>query len=224
MSKERDLTGQRIGKLLVIKRKRENNRTYYNCKCDCGNEKWIRSDRLVDTKKPTHSCGCLSKETQFKAEDVKGKKFGRLTVLEMTDNRTKHNYSVIWKCLCECGNTTFVSVSDLKKGAVSSCGCYRKEYRRNQGKKIGNTHIKNNIIEDTNLQVITRDKPYSSNTSGATGVIWDKDRCKWVAIITFQKKIYRLGRYNSKEEAIEVRQKAEEKLHKEFIRKLKESE
>ena len=35
--KAKDLTGNKIGKLLLTERKRENNRTYYYCKCDCGN-------------------------------------------------------------------------------------------------------------------------------------------------------------------------------------------
>ena len=40
--KAKDLTGKKIGKLTLKERKRENNRTYYYCKCDCGNSLWIR--------------------------------------------------------------------------------------------------------------------------------------------------------------------------------------
>ena len=67
MGKAIDLTGTKIGMLSIIERKIENNRTYYFCKCDCGNEKWIRSDSLTK-KNPTLSCGCLAEETQFKAK------------------------------------------------------------------------------------------------------------------------------------------------------------
>jgi hypothetical protein len=55
------LTGQRFGRLLAIDRKRdkENHTTFYLCRCDCGNEKWISCSNL---KSSTHSCGCLQKE------------------------------------------------------------------------------------------------------------------------------------------------------------------
>ena len=59
------------------------------------------------------------------------------------------------------------------------------------------------------------------NTSGYKGVLWDSERKKWKAEIIFQKKKYFLGRYDKKEDAIKARKEAEEKLHKEFLRSLK---
>lgn len=56
MTKAKDYTGERFGKLIAIDRKRENGQTYYLCKCDCGNEKWIFAGSL--TSKKTSSCGC----------------------------------------------------------------------------------------------------------------------------------------------------------------------
>lgn len=41
MTKAKDYTGERFGKLVAIERKREDDCTYYLCKCDCGKEKWI---------------------------------------------------------------------------------------------------------------------------------------------------------------------------------------
>lgn len=54
--KAKDYTGERFGKLVVIERKRENKYTYYLCRCDCGNVKWIFSGSLTNNK--TKSCGC----------------------------------------------------------------------------------------------------------------------------------------------------------------------
>lgn len=61
-----DLTGQRFGKLTVIKRA-ENLRkpngnivTCWLCKCDCGNEKVIQGVYL--RRGETKSCGCLKGE------------------------------------------------------------------------------------------------------------------------------------------------------------------
>lgn len=61
----------------------------------------------------------------MKPKDIKGKKFGRLTPLERSG--TAKNGSVIWKCICECGNETNKIGSLLISGATSSCGCKHRE-------------------------------------------------------------------------------------------------
>lgn len=50
-----------------------------------------------------------------------GKKFNHLTVIERAEN-APHGISR-WVCECECGNRTIVRGSNLKSGAVKSCGC-----------------------------------------------------------------------------------------------------
>lgn len=73
-----------------------------------------------------------------------GQKFGRLTVLEETDERNSQG-SVVWKCKCDCGNIHYVSTSSLtrKEKAISSCGCYKDEVASNNtvkditGKRFG---------------------------------------------------------------------------------------
>lgn len=60
-----------------------------------------------------------------KFQDLIGQKFGRLTVINKTDER-KYN-SVVWECTCECGNTCKVAAANLKRGATKSCGCLKKE-------------------------------------------------------------------------------------------------
>lgn len=56
-----DLTGKRFGRLTVIGvDDNQSRKTYYICKCDCGNIKTIRADALVAGK--TISCGCRKKE------------------------------------------------------------------------------------------------------------------------------------------------------------------
>lgn len=59
-----------------------------------------------------------------RAENLKGKKFGRWTVLEFYGY--VKNYSK-WTCECECGTIKSVYSTHLKSGASTSCGCYQKE-------------------------------------------------------------------------------------------------
>ena len=56
-----DLTGKRFGRLTVIGiDDRGDRKTYYNCQCDCGNVKSVRSDSLIAGA--IRSCGCMKKE------------------------------------------------------------------------------------------------------------------------------------------------------------------
>lgn len=60
-------------------------------------------------------------------EDLTGKNFGRLTVLNQVedyiDKKGKHYAS--WLCECSCENKTrlIVTGNSLKKGNTTSCGC-----------------------------------------------------------------------------------------------------
>lgn len=57
--------------------------------------------------------------------DLTGQKFGRLTVIESTEQQI--NNSVVWKCKCDCGNIRFISSKNLRMGKTNSCGCLKKE-------------------------------------------------------------------------------------------------
>lgn len=57
-----DLTGQKFGRLIVIKRStNKNNRVYWECICDCGNIKIVSAKLLRNGE--SRSCGCLRVET-----------------------------------------------------------------------------------------------------------------------------------------------------------------
>lgn len=57
--------------------------------------------------------------------DLKGQKFGRLTVIERQGVKDGH---AAWLCKCDCGNKKTVNGRHLRNGLIRSCGCYRKEY------------------------------------------------------------------------------------------------
>lgn len=56
--------------------------------------------------------------------DLTGKKFGKLTVLNI-DHREGKVY--FWKCKCDCGNYTVVRSAVLNNGHTKSCGCAHKK-------------------------------------------------------------------------------------------------
>ena len=60
----------------------------------------------------------------MKLENLTGKRFGRLTVLERAPSVNKRT---MWLCQCDCGNKKVVEAYTLKIGESKSCGCLRKE-------------------------------------------------------------------------------------------------
>lgn len=73
----KDLTGKRFGKLIALNvSKTENGKTYWKCKCDCGNYSEVLTNRLISGH--TKSCGCLVKENAAKANITHGKSKTRI--------------------------------------------------------------------------------------------------------------------------------------------------
>ena len=109
--------GDVFGELTIINKK-DNNK--WICECSCGNIVTLSTQELHKNRK---QCG-LNHKT-----DLTNQKFGRLTVLRLTDQKTK-NRGLIWECQCDCGNITNVPGYSLKNGTVQSCGCLRLERLR----------------------------------------------------------------------------------------------
>lgn len=65
-----------------------------------------------------------------KFNDLKNKRFGRLVVIEKTNERSSE--SIVWLCKCDCGNIKKVRSSNLTYGETFSCGCLRKELFKNR--------------------------------------------------------------------------------------------
>lgn len=209
MSNVKDLTGSRVGMLLLLERKRENNKTYYYCKCDCGNEKWIRADRISKTS----NCGCSRK---YKFRDLTNQRFGMLTAIEVVGSSTNNGH--IWRCKCDCGNYKEIPMSTLTAGTTISCGCFQRGKANENIKKAYKSFKDKNIVENTNIAYLTLGKPIKSNKSGVTGVCWDNNREMWKAFIGFKKKKYHLGYFKEKDSAIKVRKEAEEKIYGNFLK------
>lgn len=64
----------------------------------------------------------------MKALNLTNKKFGRLTIIGLSNIR-KCNQRY-WSYVCECGNKGVASTGNLQKGAVKSCGCGRVDNMR----------------------------------------------------------------------------------------------
>ena len=140
--KKIDLTGQRFGKLVVVRDVgRKNGYVLWECLCDCGKHINTTSDNLRSEN--TKSCGCSQ------IRDLSGLRFGKLVVLNCTNKRSQR--SVIWRCKCDCGEYKEVSSKDLSCG-VKSCGCLVSENL--EGKRYGNLLVTERTNERRNGKVL----------------------------------------------------------------------
>lgn len=71
-------------------------------------------------------------------KDITGQKFGRLTVVEFA-YKGKGNRAV-WRCVCDCGNVTYVPGKSLRSGNTKSCGCMSIDHSTERIVALNTTH------------------------------------------------------------------------------------
>lgn len=196
---KQDLTGKRFGKLTVLCKSdnRRHGATMWRCQCDCGNI----------CEKPTGelnagfatSCGCSWRQPAVQETQ----KYGRLTAIRATEQR--RGRSVVWECLCDCGNTVLARATLLASGHTTSCGCVKRELDEQKDFKKILTYTDDTCIEFA--KGIGKPRSNTSSDTGVRGVIL-KDG-KYQAQIKFRKRRYYLGRFSRLEDAVEARRRAE---------------
>lgn len=229
-----DLTGKRFGKLTVIKQvedcinQKGGHRAKWKCECDCGNI--IEALGVYLKNGNTKSCGCMRKETIHK----KLKKYNHYEFVD--------NYVVGYTFN---GDKFYFDIEDYDK-VKDICWWQRTDgyitghsYTNNKdelvlfhqlifnfptninidhihGEKSRNDNRKSNLRLATTSQNGMNKKSMSNNTSGVTGVVWDKNNKKWRSQICVNQKTIFLGRYKNKEDAVKARKEAEEKYFGEW--------
>lgn len=115
----------------------EYNKTFFNCKCDCGADVVVVGANLSNGH--TKSCGCIT-STRLKnkidnhRKTIVGEKFGRLRVVSLGPIINKSAY---YNCVCDCGKKTTKLGTTLTRSNTTSCGCYAKEILRDRMKTHG---------------------------------------------------------------------------------------
>lgn len=131
-----DYIGHKFGKLVVVGTHNElkkDGSKQWKFLCDCGSVVFDAPYRVLSGHKK--SCGCLEstrkgiKNSSNKncarvfLEDYIGKTSNNLTVIGLERNQNGGRAKL--KCLCSCGNITYVYPYQFSRGDVKSCGCLR---------------------------------------------------------------------------------------------------
>lgn len=129
-----NLLGQHFGKLIVLEEtnQRKNKSVVWKCQCECGNiayysTKNLRSDGIISCSE----CGNKRAPQVNLREDIIGKKFNHLTVIEITKQHS--GGKLLYKCECDCleKNIVYATSTDLKNNHTKSCGCIARKYQIN---------------------------------------------------------------------------------------------
>lgn len=157
MAKLSDITEQRYGRLVALRRDgmNHNHESYWLCQCDCGGTNRPLHGSL--TQGMSRSCGCLTTEARLRLKkDITGVRSGWLVAVECTGIKDKGG-SYEWLCRCDCGGTKITRGSKITTGIVVSCGCAR----------LTRIVIRDPVIRSDRLERQTRRRGISVNAEGS---------------------------------------------------------
>lgn len=230
-----DLTNQIFGKWKVLHQTDDyidkNNKHYARWLCECQCEKHtIRKVIGKDLKNnKSSSCGC----EQIKAVKLTGKANKKYNTYDLTGEYgigytlkgepfyfDLEDYDKIKDYCWFINNDGYVSSNTFnttKKKTILMHHIIKQTdlfVDHKNHKKFDNRKL--NLRESTNSQNCMNHKLKVNNTSGVSGVSWDKKSKKWHSRIGINNKEISLGFYENFNEAVKVRKQAEEKYHREF--------
>lgn len=228
MGKVTDMVGRQCGRLYVFARgpdyiepKSGYHRAQWWCQCSCGNEVLVMGKNLRTGN--TRSCGCLVKEVcteigsrstaenryEFRDDMVIG--YTQKNEPFYFDKEDYERVSVYCWCRHHDGYI-YAAAGDKKQIAL-----HRLVMNASPDEQIDHiNHQKENACK-SNLRRVSRQENCfnaalaKNNTSGRTGVTFDKRRRKWISRLMKGGISFFLGAFDNFEDAVEARRKAEER-------------
>lgn len=216
MAKFVDRTGQQHGRLHVLRVHDKDAKGNYRwlCQCDCGNELIVRGYSLASH---TNSCGCLQKERTSTARSSHRLSGNSLystyhTMLRRCQDPEAEGFEFYGgKGISVCerwleadgqGLSNFISdMSPRPKGATLD----RKDSTKN--------YEPSNCRWATATTQSYNQGKRKDNSSGKVGVYWVPRLNKWTAQISKNRKRVHLGVFQTMNEAVQARVKAELELY-----------
>lgn len=126
--KSADVTGQKFGRLTVLKVNWEKTSVTVICQCECGDIKEYYKADVV--KGHTQSCGCLQKERAREATTKDWTGFVTSAGVEFIRQYKLNNKNQwLWECKCPYCGDSFYELPIRVINGHTSCGCHSGSYR-----------------------------------------------------------------------------------------------
>jgi hypothetical protein len=95
-------------------------------------------------------------------KDLLGQQFGRLLVIERTENNKWGR--AVWICKCSCGNIVKVKGNSLLLHKTKSCGCLRRDTAResNLGEKANTWNGGKSTDGNGYIRILAKDHPHAN--------------------------------------------------------------
>lgn len=213
--------------------------SHWLCQCDCGNPELCSVTGYQLKSGHTQSCGCYASEKMAERNKKYSTKTNRIkenddtiTLYDENDNKCiidKEDYGILknwyWRKVekrgeIDKGYWTTNSKSDDKYEtsiifihqivAEIKYGEYdRKEVMPDHLSRDTDDNRKCNIYLKNNMGNCKNRSLSKANSSGKTGVSFDKNSNAWVSLITVNYKTKYLGRYKNFDDAVKARKDAE---------------
>ena len=235
--KAEDLTGQKFGRLTVIKRVEDHicqpsgyRVPQWLCECSCDNHALVTVTSKNLKNKNVQSCGCLKREKdgqhlrKYNLYDMDSFEYG----IGYTSNTNKEfwfdkeDFDLIKDCCWMESDkgyiTTYKTINGVRElillhrlvtNAPDDVLVDHKNHRKFDNRKSELRFVNNQQNSQNSLLS-------KNNTSGYSGVTWHSRDKVWQARIKVNYKYIHLGCFNTKEEAIAARKEAEEKYFGEY--------
>lgn len=91
--------------------------------------------------------------------EMVGKKFNRLTVLELSHKMKRKPY---WICKCDCGNTKVIEGYCLRVGSIKSCGCLYSMIKNHKTHGMSKTSTYRSWVHMHERCLVTKCKDYKN--------------------------------------------------------------
>lgn len=228
---ERDLQDKKNGK----------NAVHWLCKCDCGNPKLSSVTGYQLKSGRTKSCGCYASEQIIKRNKKYSTKTNKIiehhdsvTLIDENENQCvidKEDYDIVkrwyWRKIKKRGEiskgywvTNVKDNDEYKKSVLMIHQVIAKIKYGNYNTKFQiPDHLSRDTDDNRKCNIVLKSNQNNShnrglskaNTSGKTGVSYNKQKAMWTAYITVNYQTIYLGDFSDINDAISERIKAEKK-------------
>lgn len=216
-----DLTGQVFGRLTVICKPENIEKSTWLCKCSCGSDKEVYVVGADLRRGNTKSCGCLHKE---------------LSSERIVNFSTKHGYSGnplhnIWKSMKQrCYNPKNKGYKNYGGRGITVCDRWLESFENffedvSEGYEKGlqldrrdndGNYEPENVRWTTSSQNNMNSRSRRNSSSKYKGVSWRKDMGMWRVKITLDRKTKHIGYFTDEVEAAKAYNKSALELFGEY--------